>query len=216
MLPAGAVAAAACLQLVTAMEHEIEKGLTGDSRRRANDTVHGFVSQFWHTVHAWLELSPGDLLFVEGAEDFDVISAQAATATQVKATSSKITLRSSDVINTIKNFWDTRRKNADRSIYYRFLTTSEKTQEKGAPFGPGVCGLDVWEHSIRDPSLVESLRSFFVTEKCFEGDLKDFIDCTRSGKPKANRVRCDTPSAYIARRASCIQFTAGNCRRGRV
>ena len=165
-----------CLQLVTAMEDEIEKGLTGDPRRCANDAAHGFVSQFWHTVHAWLELSPGDLLFVEGAEDFDVISAQVATATQVKATSSKITLRSSDVIDSIKNFWNTRRKNADRSIYYRFLTTSEKTQEKGAPFGSGVCGLDVWEQSIRDPSLVESLRSFFITEKCFEGDLKDFIE----------------------------------------
>jgi hypothetical protein len=164
------------LQLVTAMKYEIEKGLTGDPRRRANDTVHGFVSQFWHTVHAWLELSPGDLLFVEGAEDFDVVSDESATATQVKATSSRITLRSSDVINTIKNFWDTQRKNTNRSIYYRFLTTSEKTQEKGAPFGQGVCGLDVWEHSIRDPSLVESLRSFFVTEKCFEGDLKDFIE----------------------------------------
>jgi hypothetical protein len=144
--------------------------------------VRGFVSQFWHTVHAWLDLSPGEILFVEGTEDFDVVSEQSATATQVKAKGNKITLRSSDVIETIKNFWDTRQKNFGRDIYYRFLTTAEKTQEKGAPFGVGVCGLDVWEQATRDVSLVERLRAFFIAEKCFDGDLKNFVESAEAPK----------------------------------
>ncbi|HKP04569.1 MAG TPA: hypothetical protein VJU77_14555 [Chthoniobacterales bacterium] len=158
------------------MGAEKKEGLAGDPARRASDAVHGFISQFWHTVHAWLDLPSGDILFVEGAEDFDVVSGQSATATQVKATSANITLRSADVVETVKNFWNTRQKNRDHRIYYRFLSTSEKGQERGAPFGPGVSGLGIWERSIRDPSLVEVLRAFLIDEKCFDGDLKSFIE----------------------------------------
>ena len=86
------------------MNDEPEMGLVGDPERRANDTVHGFIYQFWHTVHAWLDLSADEMLFVEGAEDFDVVAKESATATQVKATSANITLRSSDVVEAIKNF----------------------------------------------------------------------------------------------------------------
>jgi hypothetical protein len=158
------------------MNDEPEMGLVGDPERRANDTVHGFIYQFWHTVHAWLDLSADETLFVEGAEDFDIVAKESATATQVKATSANITLRSSDVVEAIKNFWDTQQKNRGRRVQYRFLSTSKKGQEQGAPFGPGVRGLDVWERSVRDHSLVDSLRSFFISENCFEGELKSFIE----------------------------------------
>ena len=133
-------------------------GLVGDPERRANDAVHGFIYQFWHTVHALLDLSADEMLFVEGAEDFDIVAKESATATQVKAKSANITLRSSDVVEAIGNFWDTRQKNRDRRVQYRFLSTSKKGQEQGAPFGSGVHGLDVWERSVRDHS-----RGNFVT-----------------------------------------------------
>ena len=54
-------------------ESKSSKGLEGDPRRRANAAVREFIYQFWRTVEAWIELDPEELLFIEGAEDFDIV-----------------------------------------------------------------------------------------------------------------------------------------------
>jgi hypothetical protein len=79
------------------------EALQGDPRRRASATVRGFMYQFWRTVQAWIELEPDEVLFVEGAEDFDVIGGDEATAVQIKdnRASGALTLGNAGTINTL-------------------------------------------------------------------------------------------------------------------
>ena len=42
--------------------------------------LRGCEYQVWQTVSAWCDLGPADVLFVEGAEDFDVIGPADAEA----------------------------------------------------------------------------------------------------------------------------------------
>ncbi len=64
--------------------NDIPDDLQGDPRRRASDAARGFLYQFWRTVEAWIALAPEDVLFVEGAEDFDRVGEREGTAVQVK------------------------------------------------------------------------------------------------------------------------------------
>jgi hypothetical protein len=73
------------------------EGLVGDKRRQATDSIRGYVYQAYQSVLAWMRLGSDEVLFLEGAEDFDVHSADGVTATQVKDTagSGALTLRCS-------------------------------------------------------------------------------------------------------------------------
>ena len=60
--------------------------LIANSKRQAHNQFRGFLYQIWHSVNAWLDLADDEILYLEGAEDFDTISDDTATATQVKDT----------------------------------------------------------------------------------------------------------------------------------
>jgi hypothetical protein len=70
--------------------------LQGDPRRQASASMGGAFLQVWHTVLAWIALKDNEVLYLEHAEDFDVIGGQGATATQIKASPGKISLGSKD------------------------------------------------------------------------------------------------------------------------
>src|SRR6266478_7438906 len=59
--------------------------LPADSRRQADAMLAACDYQVWQTVGAWLDLRGEDMLFIEGAEDFDIVGADEGRATQVKA-----------------------------------------------------------------------------------------------------------------------------------
>ncbi len=59
--------------------------LPADPKRQAVDAWRGYYFQLLHTIHAWLELPEGTALHLEGAEDFDVIGPEEATAVQVNS-----------------------------------------------------------------------------------------------------------------------------------
>ena len=65
-------------------------GLASDVRRQAVDSLRGYDYQIWHTLYAWLSLAEDEFLFVEAAEDFDIVSSDSAVAVQVKATRAPI------------------------------------------------------------------------------------------------------------------------------
>ncbi|MCW8140501.1 MAG: hypothetical protein KIT58_16505 [Planctomycetota bacterium] len=119
--------------------------LVGDPARSAHDSLGGYDYQVWHSVRAWLEMSDHDLLFLEGAEDFDLVAKDGATATQVKRTAEKISLNTARAVDAIENFLTVCERNKDRRVSYRYLTTSVPAVEHGDPFGPGVPGICVWE-----------------------------------------------------------------------
>jgi hypothetical protein len=54
----------------------MSEGLVGDRRRQATASIRGYVYQAYQSVLAWMRLGEDEVLFLEGAEDFDVHSAE--------------------------------------------------------------------------------------------------------------------------------------------
>src|SRR5712692_2473861 len=120
-----------------------------------------------------------EFLFLEGAEDFDIVDPEKATAVQVKATSANITLNSSSVTEAICHYWQLQQNHPEKRISFRFLTRSGIGIEKGQPFGPGVAGLELWRRCPRESEAIEKLRDFFLTsrDQALTVELQTFLSC---------------------------------------
>lgn len=155
--------------------------LRGDPRRRASAAVRGFMYQFWRTVQAWIELEPEDVLFVEGAEDFDVISAGEATAVQIKdnRASGALTLGNAVAINALNHFWKLKADNRGLRVRFKFITTADPGWEKKGP--PDRKAVEIWnlcqESSISSCTAdVESLRQVLLGQENVDGSLRQFLE----------------------------------------
>jgi hypothetical protein len=97
----------------------MSEGLVGDKRRQATASIRGYVYQAYQSVLAWIRLGNNEVLFLEGAEDFDVHSAEGVTATQVKDTagSGTFTLRSGDAVSAINHLWCHQQNNSDKLVH---------------------------------------------------------------------------------------------------
>jgi len=149
--------------------------LKADKNRQAHNALRGYVYQIWHSVYAWLNLADNEVLFLEGAEDFDIIQEDKSTAVQVKDTQHNITLRSSEIIEAIQHYWELRNAHPERMVLFRLLTRSQVGVEKSNPFGKGVAGLAVWKNCRRNETNIEKLKSFLITEKKLPSDLLEFL-----------------------------------------
>ena len=115
-----------------------------------------------------MRLRADELLFLEGAEDFDLCSNPEAVATQVKDQGGRnVTLRSVDAVEVVNNYWVHRGRNKDRRICLRFLTTAEKGHEAGSPLDR--CGIDSWEAAVQGKISVDPLRVLLQTIPYAEG-----------------------------------------------
>jgi hypothetical protein len=88
--------------------------LINDPAREATASMYGYASQIWRSVLIWLDLQDTERMYLEGAEDIDLIHGAAAETTQVKYTAGNITLRSPDVVEAINNAWLNQERNRDR------------------------------------------------------------------------------------------------------
>ena len=149
--------------------------LKANTSRQANDPLRGYLYQIWHSVNAWLNLADDEILYLEGAEDFDTVSDDAATAVQVKDTKHNITLRAREVIDAINNYWELRTNNLDRRVKYRFLTRSKIGTDRGNPFGTGKPGLQVWSRCSGDKATITKISEFFQSEGKISDEVKDFL-----------------------------------------
>lgn len=150
------------------------KPLRSDPKRQAIPTHRGYYYQEWRSVLAWLQLKQGEVLWLEGAEDFDVLSRDSAEAVQVKATARKVTLCSRDILTAISNLWRHRVNNPDHRILFRFLTTSERGCERSRLLGPG-SGVDLWDRCRRRTADLRQLRDFLSSRKALPIDLREFV-----------------------------------------
>jgi tetratricopeptide (TPR) repeat protein/energy-coupling factor transporter ATP-binding protein EcfA2 len=155
--------------------------------------LRGYEYQIWHTVHDWLDLKDEALLFVEGAEDFDVVSPTSATAAQIKDTKAKVTLRTHAAIEAISHFWQLQKAHPDTRVFFRFVTRSEIGVERGEPFGKGVAGLDLWKRSGNQPAAIKALSEFLVSEAKLPPDLIGFL---KTGKPEDVRTKLIAPIVW--------------------
>lgn len=79
-------------------------GLRGDRRRQAIPTLKGYAYQIWQSLYPWVTLKEYEVLFLEGAEDVDILGpAESAETVQIKETagSGPVTLRSKDVVTSV-------------------------------------------------------------------------------------------------------------------
>ena len=157
------------------MENTKTQDLKSDLKRQAHNSLRGYLYQIWHSVNAWLELNEDEILYLEGAEDFDTVSDSDATVTQVKATQAPITLRSQDVNDAINHYWELRMSNSDRNVKFRFLTSSEIGEEQGSPFGRKQPGLDLWNNCSGDEAVVTTISDFLQTASKISEEVKDFL-----------------------------------------
>ena len=158
------------------------KPIQGDESRQAVAALRGYRYQILRSIHEWLTLSEGETLFLEGAEDFDRVSATQAEATQVKNVESrtKLTLRSAAAVAAIDSCWQLLKSNPGRMIRVNFLTTAATGIEEGAPFGFARPGIQVWEAASRgsEPQAnasAEDLRLFLASEGRVRDDLLQFL-----------------------------------------
>ena len=151
------------------------QGLTADPKRQANDALRGYVYQIWHSVHAWISLAKDEILYLEGAEDFDQVSGDTATVTQVKDTQRKITLRSQEVNDAINHYWELQSKHPDMSVKFCFLTRSKIGVERGNPFGEGQMGLRVWSRCSGDEAAIKEISKFLQKERKISEEVDDFL-----------------------------------------
>jgi hypothetical protein len=156
--------------------------LEADPGRQAADIIRGYVYQVWWSVHAWLLLGDHQVLVLEGAEDFDLLSRDQATTTQVKNLTANLTLRSKPAVEAIGNFWDLKQRTRT-PLRFCFLTSSRAGIEQGQHFGPGVSGMRAWNNAGRGGDGVAALRKFLLTLD-LPASLQDFL---RTASPE--RVR---------------------------
>ena len=158
-----------------------KRPLNANSKRQAHAQLKGYLYQIWHSVNAWLDLADDEVLYLEGAEDFDKISGDIATATQVKHTQHNITLRSQEVIEAINNFWKLRTDNSDRRVKFRLLTLSKIGKEQGDPLGKDKPGLALWQRCSGDEAAITKISEFLQTEGKVSTDVCDFL---KKAEPK--------------------------------
>ena len=149
--------------------------LTADPKRQANDSLRGYVYQIWHSVNAWLDLADDEILYLEGAEDFDKVSGDTATVAQVKDTQHNITLRSQEVNDAINHYWELKANHPDLNVKFRFLTRSRIGVEQGNPFGKGQMGLQVWSRCSGDEASIKEISKFLQEEGKISGEVDDFL-----------------------------------------
>ena len=150
--------------------------LRANPKRQAVPALRGYAYQAWQSVLTWINLTDSEVLFLEGAEDLDVVIAEDAITVQIKETarSRTLTLNSSDVTEAIAHFWEHRKNNPDRRIRFHFISTSARSREQGNPFG-NERGLDLWDTCRRPGVDLSPLRGFLSSSDRLPDDLREFV-----------------------------------------
>ena len=157
-----------------------------DPARSASHAMGGYQAQVWRSVLAWMELQEEELLFLEGAEDYDIVSAENAQAVQIKNERKPITLRSEAVLSAIANAWLHQERNKAKSVILRFTTTAPVGTESGSPLGPGVCGIALWRTAQQSPSqrqrqkIAGQIGQFLRTCPNLPASFRAFLETARA------------------------------------
>jgi hypothetical protein len=155
--------------------------IVNDPAREAVAPMRGYWTQVWRSVLVWMELTEHERLYLEGAEDFDLIRGDAAETVQVKDIAGNVTLRSNDVVEAINNAWAHQQRNPRHKIKFRFLSTAGVGLEQGAPFGAGIPGLSLWRTSRLSSDVSQredaarAIGNFLVNDGKLSTALQGFI-----------------------------------------
>ncbi|WP_175684560.1 hypothetical protein [Burkholderia anthina] len=135
----------------------------------------GYDYQIWRSVEAWLRLGDREVLYLECAEDYDVIDEFGAQTVQIKNSPADISLGSKDVRAAITNFWLLRARNPDRgSLSLSFLTRGGACFEQSRPFGLEK-GIEFWKMAAAGDDAAAIAIGRFLAASITEQSLKVFL-----------------------------------------
>ncbi|WP_155888550.1 hypothetical protein [Inquilinus limosus] len=118
----------------------------GDPAGQAVASLKGYAYQLYVSALAWLNLGGDEELYLEVAQDYATAAKGALKAVQVKDTRAKVTIKSSDIRQAIDDFVDLIKRNPEKEIALRFLTTSKiGTEQKVEDRAAGEPTLKYWE-----------------------------------------------------------------------
>lgn len=146
-----------------------------NAKRNASGAIKGYNYQFWNTIFTWINLKDDELLYIEGAEDYDISSKDNIKSVQVKSSVKNITLNSKSVISAINNYWALFSKNPQKVVLYKYLTPANIGQEKSKPFGKNRNGLDLWEKSTKTIEIAEEVRDYLIGNTRLSDELIQYL-----------------------------------------
>jgi tetratricopeptide (TPR) repeat protein len=96
---------------------------SGDPSAQAIASLRGYAYQLYASGLAWLDLRPGQELYLEVAQDYAVATREALRGVQVKDTTANVTINSEDIRDVLDGFVDLVERNPGRKVHLRFLST---------------------------------------------------------------------------------------------
>lgn len=103
---------------------------SGDPTTQAIASLRGYAYQLYASGLAWLDLRPGQELYLEVAQDYAVATQDALRAVQVKDTAANVTINSEDIRDALDAFLDLVERNPERAVHLRFLSTCSVGREQ--------------------------------------------------------------------------------------
>jgi tetratricopeptide (TPR) repeat protein len=149
--------------------------LPGDTRRQAVYSIQGTIYQAWWSIDAWLRLTNADdVIYLEGAEDFDIVKHDSAITVQVKRHASSVSLNTAKAHEALENFWTLSCKDSVRRIDFHYLTTSTIAMEQDANFD-GLKGIEAWRAAQTNPELAVKIADYLKGKLSTASPLRAFL-----------------------------------------
>jgi hypothetical protein len=131
--------------------------------RDAWATIRGYVYQVDLTIEHWINLRDNEILELERGEDIDVVTALTGPEDQsnrvfgqVKHREKNITLRSSEALEALVNYYEHIQLNPKHILTFRFITNAEVGKERPALF-PNLAAIAAWESIRKSENLEEEI-----------------------------------------------------------
>ncbi|MBL9146593.1 MAG: hypothetical protein JNM99_23125 [Verrucomicrobiaceae bacterium] len=141
--------------------------ILGDPSRQAHGAIAGFDYQLWQTLLTWIRLKDTELLYVEGAEDFDVVSEGEAHATQVKAGGTALSLASQRAAKALNDYWDLVERNPDRQVGYSFVSQAGIACERARLTADEEPLIRVWNRGAHSQTDIDAIiEQLCANESC--------------------------------------------------
>lgn len=149
--------------------------LTGDPRRQAVNSIRGTVYQAWRSIDEWLRLiDDSTVIYLEGVEDFDVVSEGNAVTVQVRNTSQSISLGTRKAQLALEGFWTISAAEPLRLVEFHYLTTSSTALESDANFD-GFAGIDAWRIAQTDTAVAAKVAKYLAAKLADDSSLHRFL-----------------------------------------
>ena len=149
--------------------------LQGDPKRQAVYSIQGTVYQAWCSIDAWLRLNNADeVIYLECAEDFDVVKPGSATAVQVKKNAGSISLGTEKAREALENFWTLSCNEPARRMDFHYLTTSSVAMEQDSSFD-GLKGIEAWRAAQTNPELAAKVAEYLKGKLPATSSLRAFL-----------------------------------------